>query len=88
MLGEHALEILTERYFAVEQDILIQGMEIQQEMEIGLIPAWAEISVATSPIKANILIDGQLTGTTPDTIEILEGEYVMLLTKKGFKPFE
>lgn len=86
--GEHALEILTERYFAVEQDILIQGMEIQQEMEIGLIPAWAEISVATSPIKANILIDGQLTGTTPDTIEILEGEYVMLLTKKGFKPFE
>ncbi|HCX22841.1 MAG TPA: hypothetical protein DHN29_13050, partial [Cytophagales bacterium] len=27
--GEHALEILTERYFAVEQDILIQGMEIQ-----------------------------------------------------------
>jgi hypothetical protein len=63
-------------------------MEIQQEMEISLIPAWAEISVASYLWKANILINGQLIGTTPDTVEILEGEYVMLLTKKGYKLFE
>ena len=86
--GKHKLSITADRYFTVEQDILIDGMELMQELEVILTPAWAEISIRSLPTGANILIDGKLSGISPNTLEILEGEHTMILNKSGYKPFE
>ncbi len=86
--GEHKLRVIADRYFTVEQDILIDGMELTQEIEVALTPAWAEISIQSLPTGANILIDGKPSGISPNTLEVLEGEYIMVLNKSGYKPFE
>ena len=86
--GEHKLRIIADRYFTVEQDILIDGMELTQEIEVTLTPAWAEISIQSLPTGANILIDGKPSGISPNTLEVLEGEHTMVLNKSGYKPFE
>ena len=86
--GPHTVKITADRYFAVEQDIQIEGMELTQEIEVVLTPAWAEISVQSSPTGANILIDGELSGISPNTFEVLEGKHTMILNKSGYKPFE
>ena len=86
--GEHKLRIIADRYFTVEQDILIDGMELTQEIEVTLTPAWAEISIQSLPTGANILIDGKSSGISPNTLEVLEGEHTMVLNKSGYKPFE
>ena len=86
--GEHKLRIIADRYFTVEQDILIDGMELTQEIEVTLTPAWAEISIQSLPTGANILIDGKPSGISPNTLEVLEGEHTMALNKSGYKPFE
>ena len=86
--GEHKLRIIADRYFTVEQDILIDGMELTQEIEVTLTPAWAEISIQSLPTAANILIDGKPSGISPNTLEVLEGEHTMVLNKSGYKPFE
>ena len=86
--GQHTVKITSDRYFAVEQGIQIEGMELTQEIEVVLTPAWAEISVQSSPTGANILIDGELSGISPNTFEVLEGEHTMILNKSGYKPFE
>ena len=86
--GEHKLRIIADRYFTVEQDILIDGMELTQEIEVTLTPAWAEISIQSLPTGANILIDGKPSGISPNALEVLEGEHTMVLNKSGYKPFE
>ena len=86
--GEHKLRIIADRYFTVQQDILIDGMELTQEIEVTLTPAWAEISIQSLPTGANILIDGKPSGISPNTLEVLEGEHTMVLNKSGYKPFE
>ena len=86
--GEHKLRIIADRYFTVEQDILIDGMELTQEIEVTLTPAWAEISIQSLPTAANILIDGNPSGISPNTLEVLEGEHTMALNKSGYKTFE
>ncbi len=86
--GEHKLRIIADRYFTVEQDILIDGMELTQEIEVTLTPAWAEISIQSLPTGANILIDSKPSGISPNTLEVLEGEHTMVLNKSGYKPFE
>ena len=65
--GKHKLSITADRYFTVEQDILIDGMELMQELEVILTPAWAEISIRSLPTGANILIDGKPSGISPNT---------------------
>ncbi len=86
--GEHKLRIIADRYFTVEQDILIDGMELTQEIEVTLTPAWAEISIQSLPTGANILIDGKSSGISPKTLEVLEGQHTMVLNKPGYKPLE
>ena len=86
--GNHKLRITADRYFTVEQDILIDGMELTQEIEVILTPAWTEISIQSLPTGANILIDGKPSGITPNTLEVLESEHTMILKKSGYKPFE
>jgi len=86
--GQHRLGIASDRYFTVEQDILIDGMDLVQEIKVNLIPAWAEISIRSLPSAANIFIDGKPSGSSPLTLEVLEGEHTITVKKSGYKPFE
>ncbi|MEE8339625.1 MAG: PEGA domain-containing protein, partial [Xanthomonadales bacterium] len=86
--GEHSLRIQAVRYLPVEQTLLVTGRNIQQQLEVALEPAWAEITVDSLPQGATILVDGEVVGTTPAVLEILQGERQLMLHKEGFSHWQ
>ena len=86
--GEHSLTIQAPRYLPLQQPLSVVGREIQQQLDLVLEPAWADISVDSDPAGAAILVAGETLGTTPAVVEILQGEQQLRLSKVGFAPWE
>lgn len=83
--GERRLRIIADRHFPLEQLIGIEGLDKEQQLQVELIPAWAEVSIASSPAGADIFVDAQLLGQTPLTAEILEGRHKLRIKLAGYK---
>ncbi|RLA57303.1 MAG: hypothetical protein DRQ65_01800, partial [Gammaproteobacteria bacterium] len=77
--GEHTLQLQAERYLPLEQALLVTGRNIQQQLQLQLAPAWAEVTLDSLPAGASILVDGEAVGSTPATVEILQGERQLIL---------
>lgn len=86
--GEHQLRLEAPRYLTVEQTVSVTGREIQQQLSIAMAPAWAEVAVTSEPTGAVILVDGEAAGTTPGTVEILQGERQIMLQKDSFSDWQ
>ena len=86
--GEHQLMVQLERYLPLEQALEITGRQLPQDLAMILDPAWAEVTVNSQPEGAEILVDGESAGTTPATVEILQGERQLMLQLAGFAPWE
>ncbi|BFM08089.1 PEGA domain-containing protein [Halioxenophilus aromaticivorans] len=83
--GNHSYVFTFERFQDVRGSIDVEGRKQQQTLELELEPAWADITVATVPAGADIILDGQVIGQTPGTVEILSGDREIVLQKDGFK---
>lgn len=83
--GERKLRLLADRYFPLEQSIEIEGLDKEQQLEAKLVPAWAEVAMATNPPGADIFVDDELLGQTPTTLEILEGKHKIRVKLGGYK---
>jgi hypothetical protein len=46
------------------------------------------ISVTSTPPNADIDIDGSFVGSTPSSVEIAQGEHVIVVKKKGYRSWE
>ena len=86
--GEHQLALQLERYLPAEQALDITGRQLPQDVAVILDPAWADVSIDSQPPGADILVDGESAGTTPATVEIIQGESQLVLQLTGFAPWE
>lgn len=86
--GEHQLRVDSPRYRIHEQAITIEGKDTHQQLAVTLTPAWANIGFATDPIGAELLVDGDVAGTSPVTAELLEGERQLMLKLPGYKAWQ
>lgn len=82
--GHYRLRIHMARYLPVEQDLLVQGRDIQQQLVVPLEPAWAEVTVDSQPQDAIILVDGEIAGRTPAVVEMLQGDHQLMLQKEAY----
>ncbi len=82
--GEHVITLNAERYLSAEQTLNVEGRAREQRFEFPLEPAWADVTLTSEPAGAAILVDGEQIGETPATVEILQGDRQLLLTKPGF----
>jgi formylglycine-generating enzyme required for sulfatase activity len=83
--GLHDISIQSERYLPYETEILIEGMRLEQAINAVLEPAWAEVTFVTLPPEAEVSVDEISRGSTPVTIEILEGARQLKIKKPGYK---
>ena len=83
--GDRILRIVAKRYFPLEQTVEIKGLDKEQLFEAELVPAWAEVTMATDPRGADIIVDDKFLGQTPFTAEILEGKHRVRLKLAGHK---
>ena len=83
--GAHSVLIETDRYLDFIGQIEIEGRDIQQTMQVDLSPGWADVTFATQPVGATILVDDEAAGETPATVGIMAGNHEVVLRKEGFK---
>ncbi len=86
--GEHHLSISKDRYLDYGEVITIEGRSVVQAYEANLEPAWATVSLTTSPDGADVLVDGELIGSTPINAEILQGQRDLVLKLVGHKAWQ
>jgi len=92
--GIHRLKIINPRYKILEQNIKIEGKSLFQKFNLELEPNWGMLNILSIPDKALIKIksetldktkDYQNIVYTPAEVELISGDYEVILTKEKFK---
>jgi len=86
--GDHQMTITLDRYLDYGQPITIEGRSVPQSFEASLEPAWATLSFTTSPAGADVIVDGEIFGTTPLNAELLQGQRDVTLKLTGHKVWQ
>ena len=86
--GKHELRLEESRHLPIEQTLQITGRRVQQQLQLKMAPAWAEVVVKSLPSGADILVDGEAVGQTPATVEILQGERQLILQLQTYADWQ
>ena len=86
--GLHDITLVSERYLQVDTEIEIEGRRIEQAIDVPLEPAWAEVTLSSTPEGATVLVGGEERGATPVTLELLQGDREIQLRRQGFKTWQ
>tara|TARA_B100001245_G_scaffold155550_1_gene116661 strand:- start:1685 stop:3766 length:2082 start_codon:yes stop_codon:yes gene_type:complete len=86
--GDHQMTISKERYLDYRETISVEGRSVVQRYQASLEPAWATVSLSTVPAGADVLVDGEIFGTTPVNAEILQGRRDLTLKLSGHKAWQ
>ncbi len=85
--GRRVITVQADKYQPLQFEVDVAGCRKAQTFDLALIPAWAEISLASEPAGADVLVDGKSAGSTPLTLELLEGEHNLEVRAERFKPW-
>ncbi len=83
--GLHDVSIVSERYLTFDTEVDIRGKREHQFLAIKLSPAWAAIEISSKPANADIIVDGELVGRTPASLDLMQGIREIRIKRKGFK---
>jgi len=85
--GRHTVVIDTERYLDFTAEVQMEGLGRLQKLAPQLTPAWAQVSVASEPTGAEVLVAGKSLGSTPLEFELPAGSHRVEIRHPGFKPW-
>ncbi|MFP6822583.1 MAG: PEGA domain-containing protein [Pseudomonadales bacterium] len=84
--GQSTFQYRLDRYLDTEISAIIEGREIAQTLAATLRPAWAQVTIPTTPTSAQVLIDGEISGFhTPGPVEVLQGEHRVTVALPGYE---
>ena len=86
--GEHRLRFSSHRYFPVERDIYVEGLDRTQDIHVELAPAWGWLEVTSTPTGAAVTVDGSPAGKTPTRIEALATGTELRIDAPGYKTWQ
>jgi formylglycine-generating enzyme required for sulfatase activity len=86
--GVHQLLLEEARHLPLAVEADITGREVYQELSYTLAPAWADVTLNSLPPGATILVDGEAVGTTPASLEILQGERQLMLRLDAYADWQ
>ena len=86
--GEHQLQLDEARHLPLTQALQVTGRNIRQTVALQLAPAWAIVTIDSLPTGATLLLDGEVAGTTPATVEVLQGEHQLMLQLPTFADWQ
>ena len=52
------------------------------------LPVTSQIAVSSTPVNADISLDGSFVGNTPSQIDVAPGDHTLSISKSGFKTWE
>jgi formylglycine-generating enzyme required for sulfatase activity len=65
----------------------VEGAGKAQSYAPSLTPNWADVTVTSEPVGAQVLVNGEPRGATPLTTQILAGNHPVELRMEGYKPW-
>ncbi|MGA0168345.1 MAG: PEGA domain-containing protein [Pseudomonadales bacterium] len=86
--GLHKVRLRHPRFVTGDFEIEVTGRRIEQSFDLNLEPAWAEITVSTTPTAADVAVDDEVLALTPATLPILEGQRRIRFSRPGYKSKE
>jgi len=86
--GKHDIVLRAARHQVHTQSIEIEGMDRVQKLEVTLVPAWAEVKLASKPAGATVQVDGSNIGVTPLTAEIGAGNHRVEMHLAGYQKWQ
>lgn len=86
--GTYELQVQRERYLPYSEQAEIEGRQVEQALNVTLSPAWADISFASQPAGADIIVNGEVLGVTPARVELLQGAYDVIIKRGGYKAWQ
>lgn len=86
--GAYALQASAENYQAYSTELVIEGKEQIQTLNIELIPNWAEVTIHSKPNEAEVWINGSQEGITPVKLNLIAGEYDLEIRHEAFIPYQ
>ena len=84
--GVRSVQLTHPRFKDLSTEVEITGRNVKQALELELLPAWADITLSSTPEGATIIVDNAEAGQTPTMLELLEGQRNIQLSLAGFKP--
>lgn len=86
--GEHSVSVRAERYLPFGDVISVPGLGTQETLHVQLVRRWSNVEITSEPAGATIYDGDETLGTTPATIELLEGSHQISVVREGFKAWD
>ena len=86
--GMHSVSVSADRYLPFADVFEIPGLGRQEQVQVQLVPRWANVEISTEPSGATIYAGEQKLGKTPMSLELLEGSHDLILILDGYKAWD
>ncbi len=83
--GTYAFRVTVPRYQEFVGEVVVEGLGKTQQLDIDLKPDWADVTLESTPVGAEVVVGDTVIGETPGTFEILSGEHQLTLRARGHK---
>lgn len=89
-LGSHVVELRRTGFESYADIVNIVKGEVNRQLEnvtlAAMRLAYGTLYVASTPDAADITVDGEYMGRTPQTLELVVGNHIVVVTKQGTTP--
>jgi formylglycine-generating enzyme required for sulfatase activity len=86
--GTHSVTVTADRYLPFSQRLTVPGLGLHQQLDVQLVPLWANVEVNSEPSGAAVFQGTTQVGVTPVQLELMEGEHSLSIMKDGFKAWD
>lgn len=86
--GTYSVSVRADRYLPFNDRVEVPGLGLHQELEVQLVPQWANVAVASVPSGATVYQGEERLGVTPVTLELIEGSHNLTVIADGFKAWD
>ena len=86
--GSKQLLVKADLYQEFKAQLEIEGMDILQTLNVGLIPGWAEMRVETLPTGASVFVDDTPRGESPLSLKLPVGTHQLQISADGYKTWK
>lgn len=86
--GTHSVTVSAERFLPFSQRLLVVGLGRHQQLEVQLVPQWANVDISSNPAGATVYKGTEELGVTPLRLELMEGTHSLSLIKDGYKAWD
>jgi len=86
--GTHMVTVTADRFLPFSQPITVPGLGLSQQLDVQLVPQWADVEITSNPSGALVYQGTNQVGETPLSLELMEGTHALSLFKDGFKAWD